>query len=55
VPKLRYFIGGPSACAYVDEIGHIDEVIAALCKCTGDDIDEYTVTDLRGTKENPDG
>lgn len=55
VPTLRYFIGGPNACAYVDKHEHVEAVITALCECTGDDSEDYTATDLLAAQENPNG
>lgn len=55
VTTLRYFISGPKACAYVDKPEHVEAVIKALCECTGDDSEDYTVTDLLAAQENPNG
>lgn len=44
--QTAYFIGGPHATAIVHDLHHADRVIEALCECTGDDEDDYTVTDL---------
>lgn len=41
-----FFIGGPHATAVVYDLKHTESVIAALCSCTGDDADDYTVTNL---------
>jgi len=48
-----YFIGGPRATAIVHDIEHAEAVITALCQCTGDDADDYTVTDLSANPEKP--
>lgn len=48
-----YFIGGPHATAIVHHIGHAEAVITALCGCTGDDADDYTVTDLAAAPQPP--
>lgn len=44
--QTGFFIGGPSATATVYEMEHAEKVIEALCACTGDSPDDYTVTDL---------
>jgi hypothetical protein len=40
------FIGGPKACAIVFDKNHVEIVIEALCKVTGDNGTDYTATDL---------
>lgn len=42
----QFFISGPRASAIVYDIKHVEFVIQALCKATGDDEGEYTLTAL---------
>lgn len=47
----RWFISGPSVCAYVDKHELIEPIIKSLCEVTGDDTDDYTATLIEDENE----
>lgn len=47
------FVGGPQASAIVYDRAHIEPVIHALCRVTGEDPDDYSATILSSEKRVP--
>jgi hypothetical protein len=41
-----YFVSGPNSSVVVHDKNHIEPVIELMCKLSGDDSEDYTVTEI---------